>query len=205
MKLKRYQKANKTGIVKKSIPLDTQIIVVNNTAGQFYYAHDRIEHAINLVEATSYAQVTLADLKIMAQFSKAVFTEYSIVIADVLDDEFTLKDVYAYLDLIPVYDELMLIAKNEEGFDCGMFERFAVNSSAKAFTQTITKMSKPAQVRLTQSIFHAYKTRGLIDNKQTGYDKVQFVANRILKMRDDVIDILRNDCRPSATNIHELL
>jgi len=203
--LKRYQKANKTGIVKKSIPLDTQIIVVNNTAGQFYYAHDRIEHAINLVEATSYAQVTLADLKIMAQFSKAVFTEYSIVIADVLDDEFTLKDVYAYLDLIPVYDELMLIAKNEEGFDCGMFERFAVNSSAKAFTQTITKMSKPAQVRLTQSIFHAYKTRGLIDNKQTGYDKVQFVANRILKMRDDVIDILRNDCRPSATNIHELL
>ncbi|KXY68837.1 hypothetical protein [Bacillus paranthracis] len=203
--MKRYQKASNTGIVKKSIPTDTQLIVVNNTAGQFYYAHDRIEHVINLVEATSYAQVTLADLKIMAQFSKAVFTEYSIVIADILDDEFTLKDVYAYLDLIPVYDELMIIAKNEEGFDTGMFERFAVNSSAKTFNQMIVKMSKPAQTRLAQSIFHAYKTRGLIDSKQAGYDKVQFVAGRILKMNDDVIDVLRNDCRPSATDIRELL
>lgn len=203
--MKQYQKANKTGIVKKSIPKDTPVIIVNNTAGQFYYAHDRIEHVIDLVEATSYAQITLADLKIMSQFSKAVFTEYSIVIADVLDDEFTLKDVYAYLDLMPVYEELLLIAKNEDGFDTGMFERFAVNSSAKAFTQTITKMSKSAQKRIAQSVFHAYKTRGLIDNKQAGYDKVQFVAGRILKMNDDVIDVLRNDCRPSATNIRELL
>lgn len=154
--MKRYQKANKTGIAKKSIPANTQVIIVNNTGfGRFYYEHEKLEHVIDLKEPTSFEQLTLADLKVIRQSHSGVFDKYSILIADVLDDEFTLKDVYAYLDLMPVYDELILIAKNEEGFDTGCFEKFSINSTVKAFTQTIMKMTRPAQERLVQALFHA--------------------------------------------------
>ena len=204
MTVKRYQKANKTGIKKKAIPLDTNVIIVNNTgSGGFFYSHERIEHVIDLKEPTSHEQKTLADLKIISQFSKNIFSEYGILIVDVLDEEYTLEDVYAYLDIMPVYDELMIIAKNEDGFDTGMFERFAIKSSLKAFTQTIVKLTIPAQKRLIQALFHAYKDK-VISNKQAGYDKCQFVA-RILKMEDDVIDVLKNDYRSPTVHINELI
>lgn len=204
--MKRYQKANKTGIVKKAIPQDTKVIIVNNTgSGRFFYSHDKLEHVIDLKEPTSYETVTLATLKVMSQFSKGVFSGYGLLIVDVLDEEYNLKDVYAYLDLMPIYDELMLLAKNEAGFDTGVFERYAINSGVKAFNQTIIKLSKQGQVRLIQALFHAYKTRGLIDNKQTGYDKVTFVGDRILKMDDDIIDVLRNDYRMPSVSINELI
>jgi len=202
--VKRYQKANKTGIKKKAIPLDTNIIIVNNTgSGGFFYSHERIEHVIDLKEPTSHEQKTLADLKIISQFSKNIFSEYGILIVDVLDEEYTLEDVYAYLDIMPVYDELMILAKNEDGFDTGMFERFAIKSSLKAFTQTIVKLTIPAQKRLIQALFHAYKDK-VISNNQAGYDKCQFVA-RILKMEDDVIDVLKNDYRSPTVHINELI
>lgn len=203
--MKRYQKANKTGIAKKSIPADTQVIIVNNTgSGRFYYEHERLEHVIDLKEPTSYEQITIGDLKVIRQFSHGIFTEYGILIADVLDDEFTLKDIYAYLDLMPVYDELILIAKNEEGFDTGCFERFAINSTVKVFTENIMKLTRPAQVRLVQALFHAYKNR-VISDSQKGYDKVTFVSNRLMKLDDDIIDILKNDYRPPSININELI
>lgn len=203
--MKRYQKANKTGIAKKSIPADTQVIIVNNTGiGRFYYEHERLEHVIDLIEPTSYEQISIEELKVIRQFSKGIFTEYGILIADVLNDEFTLKDVYAYLDLMPVYEELILIAKNEDGFDTGCFEKFAINSTAKKFTDTIMKLTKPAQTRLIQALFHAYKN-GVISNKQTGYDKVTFVGSHIMKLDDDIIDILKNDYRSPSVNIRELI
>lgn len=203
--MKRYQKANKTGIAKKAIPSDTQVIIVNNTGnGRFYYEHERLEHVIDLKEPTSYEQISIGDLKVIRQFSNGIFTEYGILIADVLDDEFTLKDVYAYLDLMPIYDELILIAKNEEGFDTGCFERFAINSTVKAFTETIMKLSTPAKSRLIQALFHAYRNR-VISDTQKGYDKVQFVGNRLMKLDDDIIDILKNDYRPPSININELI
>ncbi|MBL3198781.1 hypothetical protein ELP17_28275 [Klebsiella pneumoniae] len=203
--MKKYQKANKTNIKKKAIPTDTPVVIVNNVGlGRFFYSHERLEHVIDLREATSYETKTLADLKIMSQFTKGVFTDYSILIADVLDDEFTLKDVYAYLDLMPVYEELLLIAKNEDGFDTGMFESFAVKSTVKAFNQTIMKLSKPAQQRLVQALFHAYKSR-VISNTQVGYDKVTFVGSRILKMDEDIIDVLKYDTRAPSIDVNELL
>ncbi|MFJ7756492.1 hypothetical protein ACQKGI_24075 [Peribacillus muralis] len=203
--VKRYQKANKTGIAKKAIPSDTQVVIVNNTGtGRFYYEHERLEHVIDLGEPTAFEHLTLADLKVIRQFHKSVFAGYNILIADVLDDEFTLKDVYAYLDLMPVYEELILIAKNEEGFDTGCFEKFAINSTVKAFTETIMKLTKPAQVRLVQALFHAYKN-GVISDSQKGYDKVTFVGNRFMKLDDDIIDVLKNDYRSPSVHIQELL
>ncbi|WP_242231694.1 MULTISPECIES: hypothetical protein [unclassified Bacillus cereus group] len=203
--MKKYQKANKTNIKKKAIPADTPVVIVNNTGnGSFVYTHERLEHVISIKEATGYETVKLADLKIMSQFTKGVFTDYAILIADVLDDEFTLKDVYVYLDLMPVYEELLLMAKNEDGFDTGMFERFAVKSGVKAFNQTIMKLSKPAQHRLVQALFHAYKNR-VISNTQVGYDKVTFVGSHILKMDEDIIDVLKYDTRAPSIHVNELL
>ncbi|MED3982370.1 hypothetical protein [Priestia megaterium] len=205
MTIKRYQKANKTAIKKKDIPLDTNIIIVNGTGlGGFFYSHERIEHVIDLQEPTSYEQKTLADLKIISQFSRNIFSEYGILIVDVLDEEYTLKDIYAYLDLMPVYDELMLMAKNEDEFDTGMFERFAIKSSVKVFTKTIMGMTVSAQKRLIQALFHAYKDKTISDT-QAGWDKVTLVASQILNMSDDVIDVLKNDYRRPSIHINDLI
>lgn len=202
--MKKYQKVGKTGIKKKDIPLDTTCIVVNNTGiGRFVYTHEKLDTAIDLQDATSFVELKLGDLKIMRQFSKAVFIDYSILIVDVLDDEYSLKDVYALLDLMPQYEELSLMAKNEDGFDVGMWERFAISSTMKSFEKAINAMGKEAKQRLFQAFVHAYKYNA-ISNRQVAYDKAELIQ-RVTRMNDDIIDVLRYDTAVPNVNVHELL
>lgn len=203
--MKSYQKANKTNIVKKAIPPETQVVVVNNVGnGRFLYAHDRMEHKIDLREPTSYEVLKIADLKVMVQAAKAVFTEYSILIVDVLEDDLNLCDTYAYLDLMDVYNELMHFVKDEDGIDTGCFEKFVVNSSVKQYKDVIEKVSDLTKHRLLMASSLAYRMPGLIDNKQSGYEKIRFVSSFITgNDEDDVIDVLRNECEP--TDISQLM
>ncbi|HDR7625202.1 TPA: hypothetical protein QCX73_005704 [Bacillus mycoides] len=202
--MKKYQKVGKTSVKKKDIPLDTICIVVNNTGyGRFVYRHEKLNKAIDLQEPTSFEEVTLGDLKIMRQFSKSVFTDYSILIVDVMDEEYSLKDVYALLDLMLQYEELSLMVKNEDGFDTGMFEHFAISSTMKSFEKAINLMSKEAKQRLFQAFVHAYKCNAISD-RQTAYDKAELIQ-RITRMNDDIIDVLRYDSSLPNVSVQELL
>lgn len=202
--MKKYQKAGKRGLVKKAIPYDTKVVIVNNVGnGCFFYTSNKLEHSIDLNEPTSFDTIALKDLRELRLDSKNIFFEYSILIVDVLDDEYTLKDVYAFLDLMNVYDDLMLMVKSEDAFDAGCFEKFAVNSNPQVFKEVIMKLSEPAKVRLVQAFFHAYRGRAINTNSQAVYDKLTFIGRRILKV-EDIVDEM-SDGRAPGVDIHDLL
>ncbi|PRT14361.1 hypothetical protein [Bacillus wiedmannii] len=204
--MKKYQKANKSKLVKKDIPLDTEVIIVNNTFGQFFYTSEKLENDIDFTELTSFEKLTLQNLKDMRRDKKVIFSEYSILIVDVLDDEYSLKDVYAYLDLIELYDELLFMVKSEDKFDVGMFEKFAVDCSIQELKTVISKMSKEGKTRLFQALSQAYMARAITLSKHSTYNKMTFMGN-VLNEEDVLgdLDYLKTGIGAPSLDIRELL
>ena len=204
--MKKYQKANKSKLVKKDIPLDTEVIIVNNVGnGHFFYASDKLENDIDFNEPTSFEKLTLQNLKDIRRDKKVIFSEYSILIVDVLDDAYSLKDVYGFLDLIEVYNELMFMAKSEDGFDVGLFEKFAVDSSAKELKAVVSKMSQEGRTRLFQALSQAYMARAINLSKHSTYNKMTFMGD-VLNEEDVLgdLDYLKDGFTPEV-DIRELL
>lgn len=55
------------------------------------------------IQMGEYAELTLAELKSVVDKSKGFFTEYSLILTDVFNDEYTLEDIMMYLNLDNIY------------------------------------------------------------------------------------------------------
>ena len=79
-----------------------------------------------------YTELTLDEVKQVVDRCKGFFTNYSLQITDVFNDEYSLTDILEYLNLTTIY-------KNVEGFDEDFLERMLVEEDTKNFAKIVDR------------------------------------------------------------------
>ena len=97
--------------LRRLLNRDTEVLVMNNTQGTFYYYCPKTHMSIRLEEFGDSEIVTMEVLEGMKNRGKSIFKNYYLVILDVypeenLVDEIDVSDVLTYLGISDLYETI---------------------------------------------------------------------------------------------------
>ena len=95
--------------LRRAIPKNLEISIMNATNGDFYYECQRTGAVIELNGFGDITEVDIEVLSIMKTRSKTILANSMLLIVDVISDEFDLEDVLTYLSLDKYYAELDIL------------------------------------------------------------------------------------------------
>ena len=166
--------------LRKMLTRDTEVLIMNNTQGGFYYKCPKTQMEINLQEFGDTEVVTIELLEAMKNRAKIVFKNYCIMIVDVypeidFEDEIGIYDVLNYLGLTELYnlvsDEL---ENNGELYSEEFFDSLIINESRDRFEKIARKMNRKLLTQLAHRAYNLYKT-GEFDSRY----KMEFIQEKL--------------------------
>ena len=95
--------------LRKMISRDTEVLIMNNTQGGFYYSCPKTHMEINMSEFGDTEVVTIELLESMKNRAKVLFKNYCIMVVDVypepeFEDVIEISDVLNYLGIADLYN-----------------------------------------------------------------------------------------------------
>lgn len=175
--------------LRKMLTRDTEVLIMNNTQGGFYYKCPKTQMEINLQEFGDTEVVTIELLEAMKNRAKIVFKNYCIMVVDVypeveFEDEIGIYDVLNYLGLTDLYnlvsDEL---ENNGDLYSEEFFDNLIVNETRDRFERLAKKMNRKLLTQLAHRAYSLYKT-GDFDSRY----KMEFIQE-VLGVEDLFTDM----------------
>lgn len=157
-KTTKPQPKRKTKAELRKILKEAEAVVVNNFGVRLRYeSGDGFE-----LELSSYLDadvVEVEELRKMHVKKKAFFSNYWILITEVIcdDETITLEDVYEYIGITKLYKEF-------ENPDNDFFEDLLMDSSLDEFRRVLSNMNKELVVQLFVRATELYKERKFRDS-----------------------------------------
>lgn len=129
-----------------------------------------------------FEEVTLGELREVVRMAKGYFTEYSIIITDVLNKEYNVDDVLEYLALKSIYRD---IEDENEDFIRRILE--STNYEFKTFID-----SKKGNKNFIRNIAckSVYMTRDESDDFELSRDKEEILCDALSRPRKSLINII---------------
>jgi len=175
--------------LRKMLTRDTEVLIMNNTQGGFYYKCPKTNMEINMLEFGDTEVVTIELLEAMKNRSRIVFKNYCIMIVDVypeveFEDVIEISDVLNYLGIADLYnivsDEL---ENNGDLYSEEFFDNLIINKSRDEFEKIAKKMNRKLLIQLAHRSVLLYQT-GKFDSRY----KMEFIQDK-LGMEDLFADI----------------
>jgi len=175
--------------LRKMITRDTEVLIMNNTQGGFYYSCPKTHIEINMSEFGDTEVVTIELLESMKNRARILFKNYCIMVVDVypepeFEDVIEISDVLNYLGIADLYnvvsDEL---ENNGDLYSEEFFDNLIINKSRDEFEKIAKKMNKKLLIQLSHRAVLLYQT-GRFDSRY----KMEFIQEK-LGMEDLFADI----------------
>lgn len=149
----------------KKIDKNGEVLVMNNTMGGFYYKCDKTHEVIDLSKKGDTQIISVDTLLFMKNTSMGIFDKYWLLVIDVLDDEFTVEELFAYMGF-DKYAEYML--DMEESL------KDIINNNYTTFVKIIENLDVNILSRMAE-----YCVAGYEEGTFTDYNKMQAVEKAI--------------------------
>lgn len=166
--------------LRKMISRDTEVLIMNNTQGGFYYSCPKTHMEINMSEFGDTEVVTIELLESMKNRAKVLFKNYCIMVVDVYpepeyEDVIEISDVLNYLGITDLYnivsDEL---ENNGDLYSEEFFDNLIINKSRDEFEKIAKKMNKKLLVQLSHRAVLLYQS-GRFDSRY----KMEFIQEKL--------------------------
>lgn len=166
--------------LRKMISRDTEVLIMNNTQGGFYYSCPKTHMEINMSEFGDTEVVTIELLESMKNRAKVLFKNYCIMVVDVypepeFEDVIEISDVLNYLGIADLYnivsDEL---ENNGDLYSEEFFDNLIINKSRDEFEKIAKKMNKKLLVQLSHRAVLLYQS-GRFDSRY----KMEFIQEKL--------------------------
>lgn len=166
--------------LRKMISRDTEVLIMNNTQGGFYYSCPKTHMEINMSEFGDTEVVTIELLESMKNRAKVLFKNYCIMVVDVYpepeyEDVIEISDVLNYLGIADLYnivsDEL---ENNGDLYSEEFFDNLIINKSRDEFEKIAKKMNKKLLVQLSHRAVLLYQS-GRFDSRY----KMEFIQEKL--------------------------
>ncbi len=156
-----------------NVDRDTVVVISNNLpSGSYYYEHPRMSMSIDLQQAGDEEDVTVGDLRVIMNSSRATLEGFDILITDVIDDKYTVQDVIGFLGLTRQYDEYYSLAEKDldEGTSVEDLEIFVKESPYDSFKYNFEKVNKQLRNKIIEIAVKLFKKEEFGD-----YNKMQLI------------------------------
>ena len=166
--------------LRKMLTRDTEVLIMNNTQGGFYYKCPKTHMEINMLEFGDTEVVTIELLEAMKNRARIAFKNYCIMIVDVypepeFEDVIEISDVLNYLGIADLYnivtDEL---ENNGDLYSEEFFDNLIINKSRDEFEKIAKKMNKKLLIQLAHRAVLLYQT-GKFDSRY----KMEFIQEKL--------------------------
>lgn len=166
--------------LRKMLTRDTEVLIMNNTQGGFYYKCPKTHMEINMLEFGDTEVVTIELLEAMKNRARVAFKNYCIMIVDVypeaeFEDVIEISDVLNYLGIADLYnivtDEL---ENNGDLYGEEFFDSLIINKSRDEFEKIAKKMNKKLLIQLAHRAVLLYQT-GKFDSRY----KMEFIQEKL--------------------------
>ena len=166
--------------LRKMLTRDTEVLIMNNTQGGFYYKCPKTNMEINMLEFGDTEVVTIELLEEMKNRSRIAFKNYCIMIVDVypeaeFEDVIEISDVLNYLGIADLYnivsDEL---ENNGDLYSEDFFDNLIINKSRDEFEKIAKKMNRKLLTQLAHRSVLLYQT-GKFDSRY----KMEFIQEKL--------------------------
>ena len=166
--------------LRKMLTRDTEVLIMNNTQGGFYYKCPKTHMEINLLEFGDTEVVTIELLEAMKNRARIAFKNYCIMIVDVypeaeFEDVIEISDVLNYLGIADLYnivsDEL---ENNGDLYSEDFFDNLIINKSRDEFEKIAKKMNRKLLTQLAHRSVLLYQT-GKFDSRY----KMEFIQEKL--------------------------
>ena len=132
--------------LRRLLNRDTEVLVMNNTQGTFYYYCPKTHMSIRLEEFGDSEIVTMEVLEGMKNRGKTIFRNYYLVILDVypeenLVDEIDVSDVLTYLGISDLYETINdELEKYGDIYSDEFFDSLLLDKDLDDFKRILDKM-----------------------------------------------------------------
>ena len=166
--------------LRKMLTRDTEVLIMNNTQGGFYYKCPKTHMEINMLEFGDTEVVTIELLEAMKNRARIAFKNYCIMIVDVypeaeFEDVIEISDVLNYLGIADLYnivsDEL---ENNGDLYSEDFFDNLIINKSRDEFEKIAKKMNRKLLTQLAHRSVLLYQT-GKFDSRY----KMEFIQEKL--------------------------
>ena len=166
--------------LRKMLTRDTEVLIMNNTQGGFYYKCPKTNMEINMLEFGDTEVVTIELLEAMKNRSRIAFKNYCIMRVDVYpeaeyEEVIEIGDVLNYLGIADLYnvvsDEL---ENNGDLYSEDFFDNLIINKSRDEFEKIAKKMNRKLLIQLAHRSVLLYQT-GRFDSRY----KMEFIQEKL--------------------------
>lgn len=166
-----------------SVDRNTEVVVVSNTLGRFYYANPRMSTIIDLSHIGDEEYITVGDLRTILNSSRKILEGFQLLITEVVGSEYELEDVLLFLGLDKKYEEYFSITKkfNNTGIaTAGDIKEFIINTSANAFEKVLENIDPKLRARIIEVSVALFKLKEFGD-----YNKMRIIESYV---NDELFD-----------------
>ena len=166
--------------LRRLLNRDTEVLVMNNTQGTFYYYCPKTHMSMRLEEFGDSEIVTMEVLEGMKNRGKSIFKNYYLVILDVypeenLVDEIDVSDVLTYLGINDLYESINNeLEKDGDLYSNEFFDGLLLEKDLDDFKRIIDKMHLGLARRLATRAHVLFK-----DKKFDSGNKMNLIQDKI--------------------------
>lgn len=176
------QRVAETPKRKRRVNIDknVEVVLVNNTFSRFIYDNPRVSTTFDMLAYGDEEYITVGDLRTMVNSSRKIFEGFSLLITEILDDEYTLEDLLVFLGLDRKYEEYFSMTPNSTNdmVAVGDIQTFILKSKPQRFEQMLESMSDKLRNRIIETSIVLFKLGQFGD-----YQKMQVIRKIV---NDDV-------------------
>lgn len=157
----------------KKIDKETEIIIVNNTSGGFFYQSPNGSLIIDLDNHGDEDYITFGDLKTMMARKRGILEKLNLIITEVVDGECTVDDVVEALRLKDTYAELRSLSDDDEieTYSIDIIENFVIDNTHEKIQKVLMSEKSKVKGRIFEAAVNLYRGKKLTD-----YNKMQVIA-----------------------------
>lgn len=141
--------------LRKLIDKDTEVVIMNNTAGMFVYECPRTRAYFELQEYGDTDVMTVEQLNIMKNQHRRILENYWIVPIESIEDGIETSDILRYLSLDSLYKDCEISYET--------LDNILLNTKYSNFTTLVDKLNNKMVERLVERGVELYKRKKFVD------------------------------------------
>lgn len=133
------------------IDKDVEVLIVNNSPRKrIILGHDKVASLVDLEQSGDEEYITVGELKLLVNTNRKLFEGFSVLITEILHDEFTLEDLVSFVGLEKAYAEYWSLKTNakDKSVQVGDIEAFILKSNEKRFDEILSTVNSQLKEKI---------------------------------------------------------
>ena len=176
---------------KKRVNIDKniEVIIANNSNKRIIFDSARLSTQIDLHQKGDEEYVTVGDLRAMINANRKLFESFTLIVTDIVDDEYTLEDLFTFVGLEKAYKEYYSLRPNNKDKSVSVedIENFILKSNSERFATILKDVGGLLRKKIIEESIALFRESELTDfNKMQAIEEITGNEELFLDVRESM-------------------